>query len=88
MKLTIDIPDELQPTLLQSVGQDLAQAAKQALAIAWYQAEKLSIGQVAELLGTSVYEAEGLMKAQGVQSPYSLDDFEHDRDTLNRLLGK
>ncbi|OYV89873.1 MAG: hypothetical protein B7Z73_06530 [Planctomycetia bacterium 21-64-5] len=51
-----------------------------------YRSEKLSIGQVAELLGTSVYEAEGLMKAHGIDAPYSLDDYERDRQTLDRLL--
>jgi predicted HTH domain antitoxin len=56
------------------------------MAVAWYQAEKLSIGQVAELLGISVYEAEGLMKARHVDAPFSLEDYEHDSNTLDRLL--
>lgn len=86
MKVTIDIPDTMQQSLQEQVGLNLAQAAKEAMAIAWYQAEKLSIGQVAELLGTSVYEAEGLMKAHHVDALFSLEDFEHDSDTLDRLL--
>lgn len=85
MKVTIDIPDTMQQSLHQ-LGPDLAQAAKEALAIAWYQTEKLSIGQVAEFLGISVYEAEGLMKSRGVDAPYSLEDHEHDSETLGRLL--
>jgi predicted HTH domain antitoxin len=87
MKLTIDIPDGIEQSLQLQVGTNLEHAAKEVLAIAWYQAEKLSIGQVAELLGISVYEAEGLMKQHRVDVPYSLDDFEHDRATLKRLLG-
>ncbi len=86
MKVTIDIPDTMQQSLQEQLGENLAQAAKEAMAIAWYQAEKLSIGQVAELLGLSVYEAEGLMKEHHVNAPYSLEDFEHDRQTLDRLL--
>ena len=62
MKVTIEIPDAIERSLHQQLGQEMAQAAKEAMAIAWYQAEKLSIGQVAELLGISVYEADGLMK--------------------------
>ena len=86
MKVTIDIPDAMQQLLQQQLGPNLAQAAKEALAVAWYQAEKLSIGQVAELLGMSVYEAAGLMKARHVDAPYSLEDYERDRETLDRLL--
>ncbi|MGH7138765.1 MAG: UPF0175 family protein, partial [Pirellulales bacterium] len=86
MKLTIDIPDNVQQSLQEKFGSDVAQAAKEAMAIAWYQSEKLSIGQVAELLAISVYEAEGLMKAHGVDALYSLGDYERDRQTLDRLL--
>ena len=86
MKVTIDIPDAMQQSLQEQLGQNLAQAAKEAIAIAWYQAEKLSIGQVAELLGISVYEAEGLMKAHHVHAPFSLADYEQDRETLDRLI--
>ena len=87
MTLTIDIPDAMQQSLQQQFGQqDLAQAAKESLAVSWYVAEKLSIGQVAELLGISVYEAEGFMKSHGINAPFSLEDFEHDRTTLDRLL--
>ena len=88
MKLTIDIPDTLQQSLQEQLGKNLAQAAKETIAVAWYQAERLSIGQVAELLGISVYEAEGLMKAHHVDAPFSLQDFEHDRETLDRILNQ
>lgn len=87
MKLSIDIPAAVEQSLHQQLGQNLEQAVKEALAISWYQAEKLSIGQVAEFLGVSIYEAEGLMKRHHVAARYSLEDFQHDRDTLNRMLG-
>lgn len=86
MQLTIDIPDTVRETLREQIGQDLAQAAKEAMAIAWYKDEKLSIGQVAEFLGISVYDAEGLMKAHHIDAPFSLADYERDRETLERLL--
>jgi hypothetical protein len=41
---------------------------------------------VAELLGISVFEAEGLMKARHVDAPFSLADYEQDRETLDRLI--
>ena len=83
----LEIPSELAEQLRGHFGQDLSRAAKEALAIEAYRAEQFSIGEVAELLGISVHEAEGMMKARGVDSLFSLDDFEHDRDTLNRVLG-
>ena len=43
-------------------------------------------GQVAELLGLSLYEAEGLMKRHHVEAPYSLEDYELDRETLDRAV--
>ncbi len=86
MKLTIDIPDAMQAPLELQFGRDLALAAKQALAVAWYEADRLSIGQVAEFLGISLYEAEGAMKAHHVDAPYSVEDLEHDRATLARVL--
>ncbi len=39
MKVSIDIPDAMQRSLQELFGQDLAQAAKEAMAVAWYQAE-------------------------------------------------
>ncbi|MEX2111892.1 MAG: UPF0175 family protein [Pirellulales bacterium] len=86
MKLTIDIPTAIDDVLRQQYGPDFDRTAKVTLAIAWYQDEKLSIGQVAELLGITVYEAEGLLKMRKIAAPYSIEDLERDRATLDRLL--
>ncbi|HEY4311187.1 MAG TPA: UPF0175 family protein [Pirellulales bacterium] len=87
MKVVVEIPANVELALQQQFGSDLTQAAKEAMAVAWYQAEKLSIGQVAALLGISTYEADGLMKRHGVDATYSQQDFERDKATLYRLLG-
>jgi predicted HTH domain antitoxin len=86
MKVTIDIPDSIEQSFQEKFGPNVERAVKEVLAIEWYRNEYLSIGQVAELLGISIYEAEGLMKQHGVVSPLTLEDFEQDRQTLNRLL--
>ena len=86
MKVTIDIPDAVRQSLEKQLGGNLIQAAKEAMAIAWYQAEKLSIGQVADLLGVSAYEADGLMKEHHIDAPLSMEDYKRDRETLDRLL--
>ena len=81
MPVHIDIPEEIRRHLQAEWG-DLSQAAKEALALESYRAEKLSLGQVAEMLGLSVYDAEGFLKRRGVQSRYSLEDLEQDRAAL------
>jgi predicted HTH domain antitoxin len=86
MTVTIDIPEILLELLKEQFGANLAQAAREALAIAWYQGEKLSIAQVAQMLNISIYEAEGLMKQHRAAAPYSPADYQHDRETLDRLL--
>lgn len=85
MSISIQIPPAIEDELRKQLG-DLDQAAKEALAIELYRTEKLSIGQVAELLGLTVYEAEGFMKDHGVPAPYSVADLEKDRATLKQLL--
>lgn len=86
MNLTIHIPDTLQDSLERQFGTNLSRAAAEALAVAWYQAEKISIGQAAELLGISVYEADGLMKQHQAGARLSEEEFERDRENLRRVL--
>ena len=86
MRVVIEIPDTIVQSLYDQLGNDPEKAVKESLAIAWYQSEKISIGQVAEMLGISLYQADGMMKEHHVDSPYSLKDYENDRATLNRLL--
>jgi len=87
MKIIIDIPDSLERSLREWFGSNPALAAKEALAIRLYRAEKLSLGRVAELLDASVYEADGLLKRHHVDLPCSLEEFENDQATLQRSLG-
>jgi predicted HTH domain antitoxin len=86
MKVTIEIPGTIEQSVCDQLGQDLEKAAKESLAIAWYQSEKISIGQVAEMLNLSVYEAEGFMKERNIPAPYLEQDYEADQATLDRLL--
>ena len=85
MKITVEIPDAMESSLREQFGQDVSAALKVELAIALYQAERISIGQFAELLQISIYDAETLLKHRGVESTYSFDDFEHDRSVLKQL---
>ena len=53
-----------------------------------YRKEKLSVGQVAELLGLSVIQTETFLKEKGVELPYTLEDLEADRKSIRQVLGK
>lgn len=86
MKLAIDIPAKIEESLSKQFGGKLVQAAKEALAVAWYREERLSIGQVAEFLGISIGEADGLMKRNRVEFADEIEQFESGRESLDRLL--
>lgn len=85
VKLTIEIPDGIREALERGGG-NLAESAREAAAIMWYQKGRLSVGQVAELLETSVNEAQGILKRYGVEEITSFQEYEQDRKTLERLL--
>jgi predicted HTH domain antitoxin len=85
MAVSIQLPPSIEEQLRRQCG-DLDRAAKEALVIEAYRTEMLSIGQVAELLGLTVYEAEGFMKQRGVTAHFSLADLERDRTTLEQLF--
>jgi predicted HTH domain antitoxin len=86
--ITIDVPRQVEETLRREFGTDLDRTAREALAVEAYRTEKLSVGQVAEMLGISIHEVEGLLKQRGVYLNYSVTDLEHDRESLKTLLDK
>ena len=51
-----------------------------------YRASALSLGQVAELLGLSVLQADTFLAQKGVELPYTLEDLEQDRESLRKML--
>ena len=83
----LDIPETILHELEAQWG-NLSQAAKEALAIEAYRSKKLSLGQVAQMLGLSLYEADGFLKNHGVEIPYSIDDFEIDLSSLKQSLSE
>ncbi len=87
MRLTIDLPREIEEALRAEWG-DLDRAAKEALIIESYRTGRLSIGEVASVLGfPSRFDAEKWLGERGVNWNYSSDDLARDRESLRRLLG-
>ena len=85
MEVTVNIPDEIAGQLLAQ-GSDLSRLALEALAVEGYRAETLSLGQVAEMLNLTTYEADGFLKERGVLLNYSLEEFESENAGLAALL--
>ncbi|MEK6410776.1 MAG: UPF0175 family protein [Acidobacteriota bacterium] len=86
MEILLTIPDEIAAQL--DNANDLSRLALEALAIEAYRREALSLGEVADLLGVSVYEADGFLKALGVPAGLTLDELEQQRVALDNLLGQ
>lgn len=87
MHLSIDIPKPLEDVLRAEWG-DLDLAAKESLIIESYRTGKLSIGQVATVLGFETrYQAEQWLGQHGVNWNYALEDLRADRETLGKLFG-
>jgi predicted HTH domain antitoxin len=86
MVIRFDIPDPIERDLAKQVG-DVSQAAKEALVIESYRTGRLSIGQVARVLGLETrFQAEEWLGKHGVSWNYSPDDLQADRETLHRLF--
>ena len=66
---------------------DAEDAAHRVLA-AEYQQETLSVGEIAEWLGISVYEADGMLKRYDVEGQLSLAELDEQRAGFDALLGK
>ncbi|HUB45405.1 MAG TPA: UPF0175 family protein [Acetobacteraceae bacterium] len=84
MNVTVRIPDDL-ATRLSASGADLERRALEGLALAEYQAGRLTLAELRRLLDLSRYELDGFLKAHGVFEEYTLEDLEQERQTLERL---
>ena len=86
MSITISLPKDVEAQLRAEVD-NLDEVAKLGLAVEAYRNMKLSLGQFADLLGVSQYEADGILKDRNVAIAVSEADLATERETLRRLLG-
>lgn len=85
MRIWVDLPEPLAAHLRAS-GQDPSAAALESLAVDAYRVGQLSAHELCEVLGVpSRIALDGLLKAHGVPLEYTVDDFEAERDTIERL---
>ena len=84
MRVTLEVPDDVAESLAQT-RPDVSRVLLESIAIEGCRSGALSVGQAAELLGTSLYEVDGLLKRAGVYLDYALEDLDADRETYRRL---
>jgi len=78
--MAIVIPDEILRAT-QMTEHELAQA----LAVALFQKEKLSLGQASRLAGMSQWDFRGLLAAQDIPLHYDATELEQDLATLREI---
>lgn len=84
MTIVLPIPDDL-AARLGEVG-DVTRRALEAFGLAEYQAGRLTRSELRRLLGFSTrYEVDGFLKERGVNEGMTVEEFERDRETLDRL---
>jgi len=85
VSLTIELPEDIE-TCLQNRWGDLPRHALEALAIEGYRTRVLSRSQVRRMLGFETRtEVDQFMTRAGIPFDYTIDDFEHDAETTQRL---
>jgi predicted HTH domain antitoxin len=82
--ITISLPTDIAANIAMDDGV-LSRKTLEALAIESYREGDLSIGQLAEVLGFSVLEAEDFLNGKDVPLNYSLSDLEEDIETIKNL---
>jgi len=66
MTLVIDLPPDIEAAIRRS-GADLERDAKEAMLVEWYRQERLTHSQLANALGLSRYELDGVLTRHGVE---------------------
>lgn len=88
MAITFELPSDIENDLRSELG-DLNAAAKEAFLVENYRTGRLSIGDLASILGFDTkYEAEQWLGHRGVTWNYGPAELEADRRTLAKLLAE
>lgn len=84
--ITIELPDALVKDLGDSPS-EVGRRVLEAVVLDGYRSEKLSRGEVRDLLGLSWQETEAILASHGLHYQYRVDDLNEDRENLDRVLG-
>lgn len=86
MEVTVSIPDKF--VSASRTPSDVSRQMLEAFAIENYRQEKMSLGQIAELLGFSIDEANAFLKKHKIPLNYDLADLAEDRRAIEMFLKK
>ena len=85
MEVAIHLPDDIARHLQEQWGNDMPRHILESLALECYRARMLGESQLRRLLGFETrFEVHSFLKEHEVPF-YTLDDLEHDRNTLRQL---
>ncbi|HLA96468.1 MAG TPA: UPF0175 family protein [Pyrinomonadaceae bacterium] len=84
MEITVSIPDKFIPVSMGDT--DLSRQMLEAYAIENYRQEKMSLGQIAELLGLSIDATHAFLKDHRTSLNYDREDLARDRRTIDMFL--
>jgi hypothetical protein len=84
MQLTVEIPDDVASRLAEA-GPDLSRRALEAFALEELRAGHISEAQLRRMLGFARIELDGFLKAHGICSDYTIEDFERERQALTSI---
>ncbi len=85
MNLIVPLPDDI-ASRLAADGADLARRALEALVLDGYRSGRLTRPELRRILGYGTRaELDGFLKAHGVDESMTIEEFEHQRRTLDRL---
>lgn len=86
MSLTITLPNRIQQHLESGWGDAFARKAKEALAVEGYRSGLLSVGEIAEMLGLTINDADGFLKERCLMAIESLEEIDADSRKQESLL--
>lgn len=86
MEVTVSIPDKFIPVFEHDT--EISRQVLEAYAIESYRQEKMSLGQVAELLGLSIDETNAFLKQHNIPLNYDREDLEQDIQAVELFLAK
>jgi predicted HTH domain antitoxin len=84
MNISFEIPQEIERAL-KTNGADLNREAKEAFLVEQYRNDKISQHQLAQALGLSRYEADGVLKRHGVALETTVDELRAEGEFLRRM---
>ena len=84
MQIALELPEDIAKRL-EAVWHDVSRGTLEAVAVEGYREGALTRGQVGRLLGLSFWETEAFLKDRQAYLAYTEEDFEQDRQNLDRL---